>query len=65
MYKHIETQIIVSGISKRELAERLGISYNTLNQKLNGKSSFTLNEATELRRLLNTDVPIETLFDSF
>ena len=64
MYKHVEARIILSGSSKRELAKSLGISYNTLNLKLNGKSDFSLDEAIELGRLLHTEESIETLFDS-
>jgi DNA-binding XRE family transcriptional regulator len=63
MYKRVEAQIILSGISKKELAKNIGISYNTLNSKLNGKSAFSLNEAAQIKRLLKAEEPIETLFD--
>ena len=62
MYKRVEAYIILSGISKRELAKSLGISYNTLNLKLRGKSDFSLDEASEIKRILKADEPIETLF---
>jgi plasmid maintenance system antidote protein VapI len=65
MYRHIASQLILSGISKRELAEKLGISFDSLNKKLISKSDFTLDEAIELKRLLNTNASIEMLFSCF
>lgn len=63
MYKRIEAQIILSGVSRKELAQALGMSYNTLNLKLSGKRDFSLAEAVEVKRLLNAQDPVEMLFD--
>lgn len=63
MYKRIEAQIILSGISRKELAQALGMSYNTLNLKLNGKRDFSLAEAIQTKRLLNAKESVEMLFD--
>lgn len=63
MYRRIEAQLVLSGLSKQELAKNLGISYNTLILKLNGKRDFSLDEATEIKRLLHTEDSIEELFD--
>jgi DNA-binding XRE family transcriptional regulator len=63
MYKRVEAQIVLSGVSKKQLAQNIGISYNSLNLKLNGRRAFSLDEATEIKRLLNAEEPIETLFD--
>jgi len=63
MYERIEAQIVLSGISKRELANRIGISYNTLNIKLNGKSAFTLDEAVKIKKEIKAIEPVEALFD--
>lgn len=62
MYKRIEAQIVLSGISKRELAKRVGISYNTLNIKLSGKSAFSLDEAIKIKKEIEANEPIEELF---
>lgn len=49
-------------ISKRDIADRLGITYNTLLLKLSGKATFTLDEAMLLKEILKSDLSIEELF---
>lgn len=62
MYKRIEAQMVLLGITKKELACKLGLSYNTLLAKLRGERDFTLNEAWKVKELLNLREPIEILF---
>lgn len=62
MYKRIEAQMVLFGISKKELAYKLGIGYNTLLAKMRGERDFTLKEAWEIKRLLKLQDPIEILF---
>ncbi len=62
MYKQIEAGLILSGISKKELAQKLGIAYNTLLIKLKGESPFTLDEAFKIRDCLNKSMPIDEMF---
>lgn len=62
MYKRVEAQIVLSGIGKKELAKKIGISYNTLNAKLSGKSSFTLDEALKIKEIVDAHDPVEILF---
>lgn len=63
MYSNIEMLIFKRKLSKKLIAEKLGITYRTLLLKLNGKASFTLNEAMKLKEILNTELSIEELFD--
>ncbi len=63
MYRQIEAHLVLSGKTKREVADALGISYNTLLLKLKGSSCFTLDEAIKLQTLLEAPEPIEELFD--
>lgn len=62
MYKRIEKQIVLAGISKRELAIKIGMCYNTLNIKLSGKGSFSLDDAIKIKEVLEEYEPIEMLF---
>ena len=63
MNRQMEAYIVLSGRTKKELAQELGISYNTMLSKLNGNSSFTLDEAVQLKELLDTREPVEELFE--
>lgn len=62
MYREIEFLLMSSGLSKKDLATKLGMTYNTLLLKLRGVSKFTLDEAVLMKELLKTDLPIEKLF---
>ena len=62
MYQIIESRLVLLGISKKELAQALGISYHTLLLKLQGKSSFTLDEALAVKELIRASESVEELF---
>lgn len=51
----LKGKIVASGISRKELAHRLGMSESTLSDKINGKRSFTVDEAEELCRILGIE----------
>lgn len=63
MYPKIEQIIFAKKISKKELADSLSMTYNTLLLKLKGNATFTLDEAIKLKSVLNTSYSIEELFD--
>lgn len=63
MFKNIELEIFKSGLSKKKIAVKLGMTYNTFLLKLNGKAYFTLDEAMKLKMVLNSNLSIEELFD--
>lgn len=63
MFRNIELEIFKSGLSKKEIAAELGMTYNTFLLKLSGKAYFTLDEAMKLKVILKSDLPIEELFD--
>ena len=43
-------------VTKQSIADLLGVSLNTLNSKLDGNSSFTLEQAFELADLMGCNV---------
>ena len=63
MYRNLEAELARKRVSRKWLAEKLGITATTLSFKLNGKSELSLAECVEIKRLLNIDVPIEYLFE--
>ena len=44
----LKGKIAEAGLTQTELAARIGIGYNTLSYKLNGKKSFTVEEADKI-----------------
>lgn len=62
MYRKLEGLLIENNISKQYLAKLLGITYNTLLLKMNGKSRFTLDESFKIKDILNTTLTLEELF---
>lgn len=63
MYKRIESQMVLIGMSKKDMAKKLKIGYNTLLLKLKGTSKFTFDEAVAIKEILNTEDSVEKLFD--
>ena len=53
-----------SGMSRTNIAKRLNITYVALNNKLNGKFAFTLDEALLLKKILGlTQTEWNAVFD--
>jgi len=49
----IKEQINHSRLSRKEIADRLGISYFTLSNKLNGFAPFSLEEERAIKSLIS------------
>ena len=54
----IKDEIIARGITQRELAEQMGVSYTVFNEILNGKRPVTTEYALLLEAALGTDANI-------
>lgn len=63
MYRLLESRLAYKGISKKQLAEGINMSYGTIVSKMSGKSKFTLDEAILIREFLQEDTPVEELFE--
>ena len=63
MYRNLEAELIRKGLSKQEIAHSLNVGYNTLLAKMRGDSSFTLDEAFKIRKIVSAEKPIEYLFE--
>lgn len=64
MFCNLNAEMARKGITGAYLAEKLGISPTTLSLKLNGKSELTFRQATEIKKILKVDIPLEVLFQS-
>lgn len=58
MYCKLKGLMTEKNITQVQLAKLLGISVSTLNQKLNGKSDFTIQEAKKISEILNKEVDV-------
>lgn len=56
--KKIKALMTVRNMKRSELAEKLGISYNTLTKKLNGKREFSINEVLKIKKIFDMDVEL-------
>ncbi|MCM1056644.1 MAG: XRE family transcriptional regulator [Firmicutes bacterium] len=64
MYKLLESRLAYKGISKKQLAEGINVSYGKILSKISGKSKFTLDEAILIKEYLEEELPVEELFEN-
>lgn len=62
MYPQIDIELAKARMNRKKLAEKSGISYNTLLLKLAGKSIITLDESFAIKKALKSTLSIESLF---
>lgn len=51
----LKGKIVASGISRKSLAQQVHVSESTLSDKINGKRSFTLDEAERICEILGIE----------
>ena len=62
MYPNLRAELARKGFGLKYVADKLGISTGTLSLKIR-RGGFTLNEAKQIKGILETDIPIEILFE--
>lgn len=62
MFPYLRGEMAKRMYTVSKMAKDLGISICTLSTKLNGKYSFTLDEAKKIKELLGTDMSLDELF---
>ena len=63
VYRKVVARIALLGLTRREVADRLGVSYGTLHNKLCAITPFTLNEALQIKELLAFPCNVEDAFE--
>lgn len=63
MFQNVNAEISRKGMTRKSLAEKIGCSASTLSLKLNGKSPLSFKEASEIKKCLGVDMPLEKLFE--
>lgn len=62
MYRKLIAKIYEKNIAKQDIAKSIGVNYNTILAKLNGKQPFKLDEAFKIRELYFPNETIDHLF---
>ena len=62
MFNNLNAEIARAGVKKTDLAKKLGISINSLTNKLNGKQEFKLSEVQIILKLF-PEKNIDDLFE--
>lgn len=63
MYPNVRGEMARKRLTLEPIAKELNITITTLSLKLNGRAPITLNEAKAIKRILETDIPLEILFE--
>lgn len=61
--RKIRSKMLELGYTQQKLAEALGITVQTLNAKLNGRSRLSLDEAISINKILKFDDPVKIFFE--
>lgn len=59
----LKAKLVELGCSQTKLAKSLGITLQSLNRKLNGKSKLTLEEVNRIILILGIENPSDIFFD--
>lgn len=62
-FDKLKGKMVEAHVSQARLSEKLGITVQSLNAKLNGRTQFTLEEAVKITEFLNLKDPIDIFFD--
>lgn len=63
MYKNLLAEMARAGVTRAQVAEVIGKSYNHVREKINGKYEFEYGEALKIQETLFPDVDLKYLFD--
>ena len=63
MYRNAKAEMVRAGLTLSDLSKALGGTISTWSLKLNGRYPITLDEAKAFKKLVNSDLPLEELFE--
>lgn len=62
MYRNLKAIMVQVNISEEQLAQQLGITKQSLRNKINGITDFKISEAFKIKSNLNIIITLEELF---
>lgn len=63
MFSNVKAELARKGLTVVDLSNKTGIRYQSLSNKLNGKTPLKLEEARKIKTALDVDLPLEKLFE--
>lgn len=64
MHRNLRAEMVKKNKTICQLASDIGVVEKTLRNKINGDTDFTLPEAQAIRRILNSDLTLDELFQT-
>ena len=64
MHRTLRVEMVKRKITISKLASEIGIADKTLRNKINGDTDFTRPEAQAIRKILNSDMTLDELFET-
>lgn len=64
MHRNLRAEMVKKNKTICQLASDIGVAEKTLRNKINGDTDFTLPEAQAIRRILNSDLSLDELFQT-
>lgn len=65
MYRNAKAELVRAGLTLADVSKALGGTISTWSLKLNGKYPITMDEARAFKKLVNSDLSLEVLFEKF
>lgn len=62
MFRNLSIEMARNGLTAKDVSRMVGMDYNTLLNKLNGKMEFTCGEAVKIRNVAFAGLTLEYLF---
>lgn len=63
-YPRLKAEIYMRNLYYRDAAQMIGVTVGTFQNKVFGRTCFTIEECKKLKRALGTKLPLERLFET-
>ena len=62
MFKNLKIELVKANTNQTELAEKIGMSYSSFYNKMQGKTEFTRADMIRIKDTLQSDLTLDELF---
>ena len=64
MHRVLKAELVKHDMTIAQIAQAIGISEKSMRNKINGATDFTFPEAQAIRKVLNSDLSLDDLFQT-